>query len=455
VGQSTKFNVLLIVVDDLSDHLGCYGDTIVKTPNIDRLAARGVVLTHAYSQFPGCNPSRSSFLTGLRPDQIGITDNATLLRAKHPRLVTLPQCFKQNGYYTASFGKVFHLNVGRSEAARRRWLDLPYSWHESQVFGKTAAAHTIEGRTLAEEDEFSCSWGATAGRDDDQPDGQAAQAAISLIHRQTEQPWFIGVGFYKPHDPLLAPRKYFDLYPLDELPIHRDPSDLSPAPNMAIGFGALGRAYAKFTDAERREFLRGYYACVSFADAQVGRLLDTLDQQQLWDRTIVVLTSDHGFHLGERGWWNKNTLFERSCRVPLIVAAPGIEPGRAAGVTELIDLYPTLIKLCGLESPHNMAGSSFLRLLKEHDHPGKRAAHTMVLRGPKHRGDSIRTLRWRYTEWFDGERELYDHDRDPGECHNLAAQPAYEPTMAELQQLLKNIRASARSVVDAEPNSTE
>jgi uncharacterized sulfatase len=441
-GQS-KLNVLLIVVDDLRNDLGCYGHPLVKTPNIDRLAARSVLFERAYAQYPVCNPSRSSFLSGLRPDQTGVYDNLTMLRSKRLDVVTLPQLFKQNGYHTASFGKVFHVGGVKDPELRATWIDQPFSWHDARVFSATPAGQIVEGRNLTGDKLAWCSWGATAGTDDDQPDGQVAQATIDQITRRKDQPWFLGVGFYKPHDPFVAPRKYFDLYPLESVQFTRDPADMTAAPPIAIGFGEMGKAFRAFSDLDRREYLRSYYACISFMDAQVGRVLDTLDRQQLWDNTIVIFMGDHGYHLGQRDWWNKNTLYEHSCRAPLIVAAPGCAAGAARGLVEFIDLYPTLADLCALPAPQKLAGTSFRSLLEDPQRSGKPFAHTVVTHGRVARGDSVRTDRWRYTEWSDGSRELYDHDHDPEEWHNVVGRREHQSAVAELQRLLKSVRPAA------------
>lgn len=416
-----KLNVLLIAVDDLRDTLGCYGNSAVKTPHIDRLAARAVRFDRAYVQYTVCNPSRSSFLTGLRPDQTGVTDNRTLLRDRLPNVVTLPQLLKDDGRHSAAFGKIFHLGGGRDGALREKWMDLPRSWHTAQSFEATPLGRKkIAGRDLTQGKLAWCNWGAMDGGDDDQPDGQIARAVSAEIERLGERPWIIGAGFMKPHDPFVAPKKYFDLYPDGSLALHRPPADQTPAPPLAVGFGELGSAFGKFTDRERHEFLRAYYACTSYMDAQVGRILATLDRLQLWENTIVILLGDHGYHLGEREWWNKNTLFERSCRAPLLIAAPGMKPGVARGLVEFVDLYPTVADLCGLTPPQNLAGQSLRALLHDPASPGKPAAFTLVTRGNA-RGDSIRTDRWRFTRWSDGAVELYDHATDPEEDRNVAA----------------------------------
>lgn len=431
--DASRLNVLFIVVDDLRDTLGCYGNSAVRTPNIDRLAARGVRFDRAYVQYPVCNPSRSSFLTGLRPDQTGVTDNRTLLRDQLPDVVTFPQLLKQHGWHAAAFGKIFHLGGGRNTALRQRWMDLPKSWHTAEAYQATELGRKkLAGRNLTGGKLKWCHWGMMAGDDEDQPDGQIARAVIERIEQLGDQPWIIGAGFMKPHDPFLAPARYFDLYPPGSLKLYRDPPDMTPAPPWAVGFGAYGEAFRRFTDRERMEFLRAYYACTSFMDAQVGRLLEVLDRHHLWDCTLVILIGDHGYHLGEREWWNKNTLFDRSCRAPLIIAGPGIKPGVARGLVEFVDLYPTIADYCGLKPPSNLAGQSLRPLLEDPARSGKPAAFTMVTRGPKVRGDSIRTDRWRYTQWSDGARELYDHAADPEENHNVVDTPEGRKVAAEL-----------------------
>jgi uncharacterized sulfatase len=267
------------------------------------------------------------------------------------------------------------------------------------------------------------------GEDSDQPDGQIADAVIAQIKSLGDQPWIIGAGFMKPHDPFLAPKKYFDLYPEESLRLYRDPADMSPAPPLAVGFGEFGTAFANFSDRERTEFLRAYYACTSFMDAQVGRVIKALEHLKLRERTLIILLGDHGYHLGERDWWNKNTLFERSCRAPLIIVAPQATAGKARGLVEFIDIYPSVAEYCGLTVSEELTGTSLLPMLRDPSAPGKDAAYTIVVRGPKERGESVRTDRWRYTEWSDGSRELYDHQQDEQETHNVVDQ---QPDIARL-----------------------
>lgn len=435
--ESQKPNILLIVVDDLRDTLGCYGNSTVKTPNIDRLAERGVLFERAYVQYPVCNASRSSFLTGLRPDQTGVTDNNTILRDNLPDVVTWPQLLKDNGWHTAAYGKIFHLGGGRNEHTRARFVDLPKSWDSAQDFqATTVGREKYEGRNVTDGELKWCHWASAKGNDEDQPDGQIAREVIAKIDSLGDTPWMIGAGFMKPHDPFIAPKKYFDLYPPGSITLYHDPQGMTPAPPLAVGFGAYGEAFSKFTDRERLEIHRAYLACTSFMDAQVGRVLDELDRRQLWDNTVVIFIGDHGYHLGEREWWNKNTLFDRSCRAPLIIAAPGIMPGIANGLVEFVDLLPTVADFSGVAPPSGIAGQSLRPLLEDPSKPGKSAVFTIVTRGPKNRGDSIRTDRWRYTEWSDGSRELYDHTNDPEETTNLFSDPDRQSVVSQLAQQL-------------------
>ncbi len=438
-------NALFIAVDDLRPDLGCYGHPQALTPNIDRLAARGVRFDRAYCQYPVCNPSRTSLLTGLRPDHTGALDNHTNFRAKLPDVVTLPQLFRQRGYFAASLGKIFHRGLTMED--QRVEMDDRLSWDEARYFKATALGNQGEGRNLTGGRLEWCRWLAAEGDDEDQPDGQIAQAAIKLLEQRGNQPFFLALGFHKPHDPFNAPKKYFDLYPLDKLKLPPDTTDRSLEPPAALPGGAFREAFARFTDQERREFMRAYYAGVSFTDAQVGKVLDALDRLKLADSTIIVFFGDHGYHLGERGWWNKNTLFELSARVPLIVAAPGMKArGKSsARLVELVDIYPTLAELAGLPAPARLDGRSFVPLLNAPHSAWKRAVFTQVQRG-KTAGRSVRTERWRYTEWRD-ERgavvgaELYDHRADASEWKNLANDARHATVRRKLAALLPKAAA--------------
>lgn len=434
-----KLNVLLIMADDLRDFGGAFTREVVKTPNLDRLRARGTTFERAYVQYPVCNPSRNSMMTGLRAEQTGIVGNDIPLRQKLPEIVTLPQLCKEAGWQSHAFGKLYHLGGGNNAEARQRWMDAGKSWHTAQSFEATKTGKTmLEGRDVTGGALPWCHWGAAAGTDDDQPDGQIAAATVAKIGALGDTPWFIGCGFMKPHDPFIAPKKYFDLYPPESLKPWRDPADMSPARKSAVGSGAYGEAFARFTGQEWRELFRAYCAGTSFMDAQLGRVLDALDKHKLWDRTLVLFVGDHGYHTGERQWWNKNTLFERSCRAPLIIAAPGMKGAQVSrSLVEFVDLYPTVADVCGLKTPHAVAGASLRPILADPGAGIKDAAFTLLTRGDKLHGQSVRTARWRFTRWSDGGTELYDHDRDPEELHDVSAQHA--GIIAELSARLRTL----------------
>ncbi len=426
----TERNVLFIVVDDLNNSLGCNGHSVVKSPHIDRLAARGLRFDRAYCQFPVCNPSRTSFLTGLRPDSTGVLSNTVPFRSKRPDAVTLPQLFRQHGYFTARVGKVFH--SGRNMDDHRAW-DVT-SDPEGTPLGRKG-----QGRNLTDGRIRWCRWLAAEGEDEDQPDGRIAAEAVRLMQQRPDKPFFLAVGFHKPHDPFVAPKHYFDLYPLERSELSEDPADRSDELPYAIGSGWKVE-FDRFGDRERQEFMRAYYAGISFTDAQIGKVIATLDRLNLWDHTIVVLLGDHGYHLGEHGWWNKNTLFELSARAPLIFVTPEMS-GEGSGcsrIVEFVDIYPTLADLCGLASPADREGTSLRPLLKDPARSWKTTAFTQVQRG-RVIGRSVRTERWRYTEWDEGKEgtELYDHDNEAGEYFNLANNPRYAETVAELRKLLR------------------
>lgn len=427
-------NVLLIIADDLRPELGCYGVKGIATPNIDRLAARGARFERAYCQYPVCNPSRTSFLTGLRPDATGVLSNNRNFRKNLPDIVTLPQLFRQNGYFTASLGKVFHR--GQTMEDQKSEMDDPKSWDVARYFRATDLGMKGEGRNLTGGKMEWCRWLAAEGGDEDQPDGQVARDAIALMKEHREKSFFLAVGFHKPHDPFIAPRKYFDQYPLDGLDLASDPADRSVDPPAAV-MSEWEKVFAKFTEQDRRELKRAYYAGVSLMDAQVGRVMDALDELELSQNTIVILVGDHGYHLGERGWWSKATLFELACRAPMIVLAPNVKPAQIAAPVEFVDIYPTLAELCELTPPHKLHGQSLRPLLADPAAKWDKPALTQVERG-KFAGRSVRTARWRYTEWDQGRQgvELYDHQNDEGEYHNLAADEKHKDVIAQLKPLV-------------------
>ncbi len=439
----TRLNVVFIVIDDLRRDLGTYGSPVVKSPNIDKLASEGVRFDNAYCQYPVCNPSRTSFLTGLRPDSTRILDNSTKFRTTIPDVVTLPQLFREQGYFTASLGKIFHRGLTMEDL--RPEMDDQKSWDVSRYFQATEAGLRGEGRNMTGGKLAWCHWLAAEGEDEDQPDGMIARDAIRILEEQSNknQPFFLALGFHKPHDPFIAPKKYFGLYPLEKLTLTRVASPFQSDPAPALPGGAFRESFEKFTDRERREFMRSYYAGTSFTDAQIGKVITALERLKLREKTIIIVLGDHGYHLGERGWWNKNTLFELSARAPVIVSTPqGRARGRSSSrLIEFIDFYPTLVELCSLPAPAHLQGRSIVPLLDDPKLAWKEAAYTQVRRG-RIDGYSVRTERWRYTEWDSGRAgaELYDHRNDPQELHNLAGDPKMAGTVAEMKRLLGRIR---------------
>ncbi|MEN3943002.1 sulfatase [Prosthecobacter sp. SYSU 5D2] len=432
-------NVLLIMADDFRDFGGAFTKDVVKTPNLDRLRARGTTFERAYVQYPVCNPSRCSMMTGLRAEQTGIVGNDVPLRQRMPDVITLPQLFKEAGWQAHAFGKLYHLGGGRDVEARQQWMDAGRSWHTAQAFEATKTGRKmLEGRDVTAGALKWCHWGAADGTDDDQPDGQIAAATVAMIQKAGDTPWFIGCGFMKPHDPFIAPKKYFDMYPPDSLKPWTDPADMTPVRKEHVSSGDYAKAFGKFTAQEWRELFRAYCACTSFMDAQLGRVLDALDKKQLWDKTVIVFVGDHGYHTGERQWWNKNTLFERSCRAPLIIAAPGMKGGRTThSFAEFVDVYPTVADFCGLKMPHAGAGASLRPVLADPAASIKDAAFTLLVRNPNLHAQSVRTARWRFTRWSDGRTELFDHAADPEELRDVSAQ--HGGTIAELTARLQTL----------------
>jgi len=440
-------NVLFIAVDDLNNDLGTYGHPLVRSPNIDRLAGRGVRFDRAYTQFPLCSPSRTSLLTGLRPDSARVYDLRTHFRSTVPQVVTLPQLFRQNGYRSARVGKIYHYNV--PSGIGTDGLDDPASWdtvvnpigrdkeHEETITSPT-------GRPLG----AAISWREGPGTDEEQTDGKVATAAIRLLEANRGRPFFLAVGFFRPHTPYVAPKRYFDMYPLSTVGAPPDPTaDLTDVPPAALWVATPN--YALPADTLRRA-IQAYYASISFMDAQVGRVLTALDSLGLTENTIVVLWGDHGYLLGEHGQWQKQSLFEPSARVPLLIAAPSVRGGAASSrIVESLDVYPTLAELAGLPAPKQLQGRSLRPLLADVEARWPYPAYTQVRRGTgpgMFMGRSVRTDRWRYTEWDEGRRgsELYDHVVDPQERTNLAADPRHAATVAELRRVL---RAGARLAV--------
>jgi iduronate 2-sulfatase len=426
--QDRKPNILFIAVDDLRPTLGCYGNPVVKSPNIDRLAARGIRFDLAYCQYPLCNPSRASMLSGRLPTTTGIMDNTMWFRKAMPDVVSLPELFRKNGYASLRAGKIYHGG-----------LDDDRAWTAGGEPLQEQKPRTPEQN--AQRQKHSDRWEAVEGGGEKLPDYRTAGAAIDYLEKNKDNPFFLAVGFVKPHSFYQAPKSYFDLYDASKLAL---PADFAPRPTVGPGVTAealspngdafIGR---DASEAEAREFLRAYYACVSWMDAQVGRVLEALDRLNLASKTIVVFWGDHGYHLGEKGKWSKhNSLYEVGTRVPVIIATPDGKNGGTAcrRTVELLDLYPTLAELAGLSAPEGLEGKSLSPLLRDPAAAWDKPARTVTKRG-KIFGRTVRTERWRYTEWTGG-AELYDHAADPNEVKNLAADPALAATVAELRAKL-------------------
>lgn len=447
-------NVLFIAVDDLRPQLGCYGDPVAITPNLDRLAARGTLFARAYCQQAVCSPSRQSLLSGRRPDSIRVWDLKRFFRETVPEAVSLPEYFKQHGYFTRSFGKIYHdgLPDPQSWSVPAQLEDV--SKREDYRLPENRAPHKAQKAAATEFAEAP---------EDAYPDGQVAAGAIAALEelsREPGRPFFLAVGIRKPHLPFTAPRKYWDLYEHARIaPVGR-PVAPDGAPEIALHDSVELRGYSDqpeggpWTPEQIETLRRGYYAATSFADAQIGRVLDALERTGLGKNTIVVVWGDHGFHLGEHGLWAKTTNYEADARVPLIVATPDDRPRgvRTVALVELLDLYPTLAELCGLPPAPGLEGRSFAVNLGDAAAPGRPAAFSQFPRPwlpgkkipePEFMGYSVRTATQRYVEWRrtgTGEvvaRELYTCEGDDLlEQVNQASKPEFQEAVVRLAALL-------------------
>ena len=452
---AAPLNVLFIAVDDLRPELGCYGAVHMKTPHLDRLASQGMLFERAYCQVAVCNPSRSSVLSGTRPDTTGVLDNQHFMRPNMPDVISLPQHFKNHGYTSLSLGKIFH-------HSEREPGDDPQSWSEPAWYHGEPYKHWFTQESLDYVKQLkalpkaqqpkqlrAAPFEAADEPDASYPDAQTAAKAIETLQRLKAEakPFFLGVGFVKPHLPFTCPQKYWDLYPETSIQVATNAQRPKDAPEPAFHNNDELRSYGTvpengpISDAMALKLIRGYRACVSFMDAQLGRVLDELDRLGLRENTLIVLWGDHGYHLGENGLFTKMTNFENGTRVPLLVSLPGMKNAgqRTRALVELVDLYPTLAQLCDLPLPKHLEGTSFAPLLENPDQPWKKAAFSQYLRTgkPPHTGRSLRTDRWRYTEWHDVKGkptgvELYDELNDPQETVNLANDPAHAATVKQL-----------------------
>lgn len=444
--NSRKRNVLFIASDDLNTCLSAYGHPIVRTPNIDRIAKMGTRFDRAYCQFPLCSPSRSSLLTGQAPDTTGIYELQTHFRKNIPDVVTLPQLFQKNGYFAARVGKIFHYGVPGQIGTSG--LDDPASWN--QVINPNGVDHTKEEPLLKNYTPTrglgsAICFHASSASDEQHTDGITANEISRLLEQHKSDPFFLAAGFYRPHVPWIAPSKYFDMFPLDKIQIKPfDETEMRIAPEPA--YFTVPSNWG-MNESQRKDALRAYYASIAFLDVQVGKVLDTLDRLSLTANTTIVFWSDHGYQLGEHGQWMKQTVFEASARVPLLIGGAGIEKrGSASGRTvELLDLYPTLSELCQLQgTPTNLHGRSLVPLTRKPNASWNKPAVTQVRRLNDSKtimGYSLRTERYRYTTWEDGStgEELYDYQRDPRELHNVASEAAQERNKKELRTTLQGI----------------
>ncbi len=457
VSAAEKKNVLFIAVDDLKPALACAGDPHAKTPNIDKLAARGTVFTRAYCQQAVCSPSRSSLMTGCRPDTTKVYDLVTHFRKAMPNAVTLPQYFMKNGYYAHGVGKIYH--GGYDDAAS--W-SVPWEGTKGKNFGPNGLELMTELRAKAK----------AAGADvskvrglpveapmvDDEflNDGWTASRAVEILQSRKgkAEPFFLAVGFVKPHLPFVAPKKYWDLYDASTLPVASSSEPPKEAPKFAPQFGGELRAYHEIPKSgtigpdQSRKLVHGYYAAVSYMDAQVGRVLAALKEPGLAEDTVVVLWGDHGWHLGDHGMWCKHTNYERATRAALVMSEPGQKTvgQKCDALVEFVDIYPTLADVCGLPKPEAVEGTSFAPLLNDPKTPWKAAAFSQYPRGGKETGPlmgyAVRTDRYRYMEWRKKgttevvARELYDHQTDPNEDVNIADLPANKDILEQHAKIL-------------------
>lgn len=448
--KKPRYNVLFIASDDLRPELGAYGVPLVQTPNIDALASRGVRFDNAYAQYPVCNPSRTSLLTGRYPTETRVMNNNDYFRRNFPDWVTLPQFFKNNGYATLRSGKIFHGGIDDQiswteggEPADPNITErgnpnfkpnnapLPDPEDEERAQTQNTKSSNSDRIIVLEGD------GATHG------DYRATSRAISMMEKHKSEPFFLALGLVKPHSPPTAPKKFFDLYDVEKMPL---PIDFRTTPKAPDGFPAISippRNSDLFIGREStpelsREMKRAYWASVGFVDSQVGRILEALDRNGLRDNTIIVFWGDHGYHLGEKGKWSKAySLYEVGLRVPLLIAMPKGKGAASEQVVELIDLYKTLADLCGLPEPKDVRGTSLRPLIEKPTRKWDRVSYSVVdYRGTI--GKSVRTARWHYVEWENGKQGnmLFEHPKDKLELKNLATDPAYAKKVAEMKALL-------------------
>jgi len=474
---SSKPNILFIAVDDLRPEFGAYGSKVVKTPNIDRLAARGLTFERAYCQQAVCSPSRTSLLTGARPDTTKVWDLVTHFRKAIPDVVTLPQHFKQNGYFVQGIGKIYHSGFDDIPSWSVPWqtgkpLAKPYALDQNQALQRknnraAVAKAKVQGKAqlkgVAKKGSRGPAFESADVPDNTYLDGAVAELAVDALKtlKQKEEPFFLAVGFARPHLPFISPKRYWDLYDPSQIELAPNPHRAEGSPEFAVLDGGELRSYAHIPkgpipDDLARTLKHGYYASISYMDAQLGKVLDELDRLKLSDNTLVVFWGDHGWKLGEHGAWCKHSNVELDTRVPLIVAAPGkTQPGtRSRALVEFVDIYPSLAEYAGLDRPAHLEGTSFLPVLESPNRTWKPAVFSQYPRAADGRqlmGYSMRTDRYRFTRWVERRNptetvalELYDHEADPQENHNIANDPANKDLVARLLEQSKSGWQAAR-----------
>jgi iduronate 2-sulfatase len=448
---ATKPNVLFFAIDDLRPELGCYGHSTIQTPNIDRLARRGMVFERAYCQQAVCSPSRSSVMTGTRPDTTKVWDLVTHFRQALPNVTTIPQHFKQHGYFSQGMGKIFHGGYDDPPTWSVPWQTPPapeYALPETAEHQREREAKKLRRAAVESADV----------PDNFYKDGKTAELAIATLRELRQQPFFLAVGFSKPHLPFIAPKKYWDLYDPAKIELAKNPFLPKGAPEYALTtFGEL-RNYegtpstGPVPDETARLLKHGYYAATSYTDAQIGKVLDELDRLGLTKNTIVVLWGDHGWKLGEHAGWAKHSNVENDTNSTLVLAAPGMKAAgkKTRALVEFVDIYPTLADLAGLPLPQHLEGVSMKPLLDNPQQPWKQAAFSQYPRGPR-MGYSMRTARYRFTVWVNRKdhsqveaTELYDHQSDPQENTNIAAQPDQAAVVKQLMAQWKKGWQGAR-----------
>ena len=442
-------NVVFIILDDLNDWCGPLGGhPQAKTPNIDRLAAGGMTFTNAHCSYALCNPSRTALLSGLHPWNSGVWGNEQDWRHSQ-RLIgraTLPEHFRASGWFTAASGKIFHASHGGPEGRLEGWhggrrgFELDSAWRERLpgpgVQIPDLPVHT--GQNLNGLNIWHWDWGAIEKSDDEMDDAKVASWAGEFLQRKFDRPFFLAVGFYHPHAPWYAPKKYFDMFPVDQIKLPEvKENDLDDVPEVAKGY-LKGESFHRQVLKNNlwKQAVQAYLANIAFADAMVGRVLDDIERSPHKKDTVVVLTSDHGWYLGQKQRWHKGGLWEEATRVPLIVRAPGVQAGsRSAEAVSLVDLYPTFCDLAGIGKPDGLDGASLLPLIKEPSTKREQPAVT-AMGGEAKASYAVRDEQWRYIRYHDGSEELYDHAADPHEWTNVAGRPEHAAVKQRLAKFL-------------------